>query len=353
MPFSVTTLPRPRCAQLRSSLALALFGLTLSEAFAGSSRAELQRPVDSQHDTGQLSQALPQAPVAPAALGVHPGKPRASHRPNFGPIARGVKWYRGQATRTVLQRDAAVDAVPGGSAQPQDQPASQQVEALGAPRSGYPQTQRRRWLAEDAVRHGHAQRDALDPVVSWNGMPLTTTSSVSAIQLVLRCIEQTPQGPAERAQQARLMRREISSGLSRADSFGWLWTGLFGFNYRPMQIIGYDLKAAIERSIDDPSLDTERVESALIKLPRPMRFADLPHPDRIVAVVARSESANADGPRYVVIARLDPDRHSWRRLRLVQTENGSMRVGHRLLGREAEGNLVMNQVEYVIYGPQA
>ncbi len=205
------------------------------------------------------------------------------------------------------------------------------------------------------VAQGEGARagDAPRPVVLWRNKPVATTSGAEAVRMVLRSIAYLHGRGDPWCQQARTFAGAVGQGHASA-SFDQVWRGTLGLGYRTLPMVAEgNLRARIDQAIDDTSLDTATLDSALIALPRPMRFADLPQRDRIVAVVARSEPGGATTSRYVVAAKLQPDDAEYSVLTAKWGPEGTMGLSTKRLRTMKEPRLVMDQVEYVIYRPRA
>ena len=202
-----------------------------------------------------------------------------------------------------------------------------------------------------AAHLGAGYRDpGVQAVAQWKGTPLETASSLEAVRMAMLHIKYFNGSHDARQTEAQ---STINAYIPARDdaSFDDIWHNTLGLTYRPLQVHNGDVRAAIEQSIDDPSLDTAQVGSALIALPKPMRFADLPQPERIAMVIARSEPDGVSTPRYAVIGRPEPDNVNYRMAYPRWHDDGAMSMTIERLSKVGKTTLTMDRVVYVIYRP--
>ena len=202
-----------------------------------------------------------------------------------------------------------------------------------------------------AAHLGAGYRDpGVQAVAQWEGTPLETASSLEAVRMAMLHIKYFNGSHDARQTEAQ---STINAYIPARDgaSFDDIWRNTLGLTYRPLQAPCGDVRAAIEQSIDDPSLDNSQVGSALIALPRPMRFADLPQRERIAMVIARSEPDGVSAPRYAVIGRPEPDNVNFRVACPRWHDDGAMSMTIERLSKVSKTTLTMDRVVYVIYRP--
>ena len=385
MPTPESPLSRRRCAPLAGALALALFALSLGDAFAGGNPSKAKPGPIPQGGIQQLRldpQYLPywlrkgsasrpeqkRLPAIPAVRGRMPHAKQllaldltqrddaeAPQRRTKAPRVRKVQGNESLIGSAVA--DLRAEQRPGmKQAIARDRHAGEESASVRDLRAHAAQKHKARPLSlpplrerEPAVDLGRVAKVAQLPVAHWRGELIKTCASGDAVRLLLHFIKGYDDAGAERYDHAGALLEEPLVFAQQA-SFDAVWQGELGLGYRPLQVFGRDVRGAIEQAIDDPTLDTSQVDSALIALPRPMRMADLPQPERIAAVIARSTADDDAEPRYVMIARLHPADADFTILHIKKIEDGSRRL--QLMPGVDESALRVDRVEYVMYrGP--
>ena len=202
----------------------------------------------------------------------------------------------------------------------------------------------------------HAGDAATPVVVRWGGRALDTVSGTDAVTVILRLIGKYSARDSMRLQEVRQYYRAFEQRHAPL-SFDQAWHDTLHLGYRPLPLDGGDVRAAIEASIADMNFKETKLGELVIKLPHPMRFADLPQHERIVAVVAQS-SLRGPQPelvkqlfkrRYAVVGRKSPGDTHFARLSTRLSDDGPLRVVYRTLPSEVSSRVEMDRVEYVIY----
>ncbi len=415
MPTPESPLSRRRRAPLAGALALALFALSLGDAFAGSKFSRQRPPTpprggqQSLHDFSDVREA----PRAPRARSVKHSNAPQTIRLGAIELARQLdeaQLERRRAQAKSLRRAARREGlqVDPRSLEPLEHPphtravvkktvkttnkvhAQARLEPRPEPRAVQAAIQRRdprskidrgRFASEErgnlselradsrpqrevrshsfAPRHGAkvrfaaAHRERVEQTVAqWQGSPIATASSLETVRMTMCFIKNFNGDDDPRRQQAQAFQNAYIPAEDGA-SFDRIWRNSLGLNYRPLQVFDGNVRAAIEQAIDDASLDTALLDSALIALPQPMRFGDLPQPERIAMVIARSAPDGASTPRYAVIGRAKPHYVDFSMAYPLWEADGQMRMVIEKLSKAGEATVTMDQVEYVIYRPRA
>ena len=415
MPTPESPLSRRRRAPLAGALALALFALSLGDAFAGSKFSRQRPPTpprggqQSLHDFSDVREA----PRAPRARSVKHSNAPQTIRLGAIELARQLdeaQLERRRAQAKSLRRAARREGlqVDPRSLEPLEHPphtravvkktvkttnkvhAQARLEPRPEPRAVQAAIQRRdprskidrgRFASEErgnlselradsrpqhevrshsfAPRHGAkvrfaaAHRERVEQTVAqWQGAPIATASSLETVRMTMCFIKNFNGDDDPRRQQAQAFQNAYIPAEDGA-SFDRIWRNSLGLNYRPLQVFDGNVRAAIEQAIDDASLDTALLDSALIALPQPMRFGDLPQPERIAMVIARSAPDGASTPRYAVIGRAKPHYVDFSMAYPLWEADGQMRMVIEKLSEAGEATVTMDQVEYVIYRPRA
>ena len=317
MPVPASTLPRSVPAPLAAALALVLSGLALGSAHAGC--------------FSFLSCLWGKMPQEPLRLVITQAQRDA--------IARNERALAMEREANARASQARVRALENGILPP---PAVIPESTPAQP--------------QDNAHFGNKMKRV---VVKWNGEELTPMSGPHAVIAVLRVIERYSAPDSARLNEAREYGCFQQSRLV-PHPFDELWSRQLKLGYRPLQADDGDVVAAIETSIGDIDFEKTDVNNLLVKLPHPMRFADLPHRDRIVAVVA--ESPLRDSPsatealreafkhHYVVLARVHRDDGRFSVLRTVPGHEAEpMKVRFTQLHPEEDSSIKMDRVGYVIY----
>ena len=210
------------------------------------------------------------------------------------------------------------------------------------------------------LRDAHAELAAA-PVALWNGQAMPTMSSLRAVQMTLFVLRRCNGTADPRVPHARQLFKEFMEFKEHLatpvqGSFHDIWGDVLELDYRELEFEeGSDISEVIEQAIDNASLDTKRVGSALMALPNPIRFADLPQPERIALVIARSTPDNASEPRYAIAGRVRHT-HTDTRLRMLYLdpkENGELDMKAASRYEVGAPPVEMSHVEFVVYRTQA
>ena len=413
MPSPESPLSRRRCAPLAGALALALFALSLGDAFAGSKPTRPRPPTplrngqQSVHDFSNLREAPREARARSVKHANAPQNIRLgaielarqleavqeerlrAHAKSLRRAERRERSRAGprrlealeQATHTpaVVKKTVKTTNKVQAQALPVPKPVPHAVQIDTQRQEPQRKIKRVRFASEargklsDLHADSRPQREVrlrslaplqgagagfaaadqerVEPsVAQWRGTPMKTASSLEAVRMALFYIKYFNGDDDPRSSRAQTIRAGYIFA-QEGGSFDDIWHNSLGLDYRPLQVSDGDVRAAIEQTIDDVSLDTAEPASALIALPQPMRFADLPQPERIAMVIARSAPDGASTPRYAVIGRTKP-RHVHLRMAYPRWEaDGQMSVEVEKLSKVSEATLTMDQVEYVIYRP--
>ncbi|OIQ84879.1 hypothetical protein GALL_332860 [mine drainage metagenome] len=407
MPSPESPLSRRRCAPLAGALALALFALSLGDAFAGGMSSKQRSPTprcggqSSSNDFSNLREAPHESRARPVKYvngpqnicrGAIEDVQTEQQRAHAKSLRRAERSERSRAgprrlealeqathTRAVVKKTVKtankVDAE--GLLEPRPVPHAVQIDTQR--RDPQRKIKRVRFASEErgklsdlhadsrpqrevrshslaplqgaGARLAAADRERVEPsVAQWQGTPMKTASSLEAVRMALSYIKHFNGDDDARSSQAQAIRAGYIFA-QEGGSFDDIWRNSLRLDYRPLQVSDGDVRAAIEQTIDDASLDTAEPGSALIALPQPMRFADLPQPERIAMVIARSAPEGASTPRYAAIGRAKPHHVHLRMAYPSWGADGQMSVQMEKLSKVSEATLTMDQVEYVIYRP--
>ena len=416
MPNPESPLSRRRRVPLAGALALALFALSLGDAFAGGKSSRQRPPTpprggqQSLHDFSNLREAphesralsvghanapqtirLKAAELARQLEEVQKEQQQRAHAKSLRRAERSERSRAGQRRLEALEQATHTRAVVKKTVKTANKVHAQALlESRPVPRAVQVATQRRdprskidrgRFASEErgnlselradsrpqhevrshsfAPRHGAkvrfaaAHRERVEQTVAqWQGAPIATASSLETVRMTMCFIKNFNGNDDPRRQQAQAFQNAYIPAEDGA-SFDRIWRNSLGLNYRPLQVFGGNVRAAIEQAIDDASLDTALLDSALIALPQPMRFGDLPQPERIAMVIARSAPDGASTPRYAVIGRAKPHYVDFSMAYPLWEADGQMRMVIEKLSEAGEATVTMDQVEYVIYRPRA